>query len=79
MKKLCSCEGVDMIGLAIAALATGVVYMFITMEGGEKQKRRAKRNYEFKYNYDSYLQGIRLLFEQSTAIIWQFYPMFELH
>ena len=58
---LCSyCDGVDITGLAIAALATGVVYIFITMEGGEKQKRRKRRNYEFEYGHDSYYQGINV-------------------
>ena len=49
-----------MTGLAIAALATGVVYIFITMEGGEKQKRRKRRNYELDYGHDSYYQGINV-------------------
>ena len=49
-----------MTGLAIAALATGVVYIFITMEGGGKLKRRKRRNYEFDYGHDSYYQGINV-------------------
>ena len=47
-----------MIGLALAALATGVVYIIITMRGEEN--RRKRRNYELKYEDNLFVDGMYL-------------------
>ena len=59
LNKLCNCDGnVDLMGLGLAALATGVVYIIITRNDGDRRKRRKRRNYELKYDVDPFIQGI---------------------
>ena len=56
MTKLCNCEGVDFIGLALAALATVVVYIIISMGGMPKIKRK-RRNVESSEDGKAYFDG----------------------
>ena len=56
MTKLCNCEGVDFFGLALAALATVVVYIIISMGGMPKIKRR-RRNVDSTNDGEIYLDG----------------------
>ena len=44
-----------MMGLALAALATGVVYIIIKMGGGTRDRNR--RSITMNYDYTSYLNG----------------------
>ena len=45
-------------GLGLAALATGVVYIIITRNDGDRRKRRKRRNYEWKYDVPPFIYGI---------------------
>ena len=56
MTKLCNCDGVDFFGLALAALATVVVYIIISMGGMPKIKRR-RRNVDSTHDGEIYLKG----------------------
>ena len=61
MTKLCNCDGVDFFGLALAALATTVVYIIISMGGMPKIKRK-RRNVESTNDGETYFDGKYLYF-----------------
>ena len=56
MTKLCNCDGVDFFGLALAALATVVVYIIISMGGMPKIKRK-RRNVDSTHDVETYFDG----------------------
>ena len=59
LNKLCNCDGnIDIMGLGLAALATGVVYIIITRDNGERRKRRRRRNYDLNYGDNSFVYGM---------------------
>lgn len=61
LNKLCNCDGsVDLMGLGLAALATGVVYIIITRNDGDRRKRRKRRNYVWNYDVDPFIYGIKI-------------------
>ena len=58
LSKLCNCDGnVDLMGLGLAALATGVVYILITRDNGDRRKRRKRRHYDWMYDDNLHIYG----------------------
>ena len=65
LNKLCNCDGnVDLMGLGLAALATGVVYIIITRNDGDRRKRRKRRNYEWKYEDPPFIYGTQIFIKK---------------